>query len=203
MFFAFKGIIFRKMSVPAAKRLFRLHRPKWAEFKWPALSRLSERSQNLSPTTGDGMGHLQRSNHVVQIAKLESKWRTGTCWTKENSYLVAFLNISHCDSCSPVWRFAPRNCSAAKGPFFHFSSGGLWTTVDLCRVGFPPWIHYRVSCRVGGYFTEIQLVVAFRFFGVLHGRRIQKGNFAWFHDEDIDIIFQRVRFASLGVDFVL
>lgn len=158
MFFAFKGIIFR-MSVPVGKRLFRLHRPQWAEFEWPALSRLTERSKNLS--------------------------------------------LSHCDSCSPVWRFVPSDCSAAKGPFFHFSSGGLWTTVDLCRVVFPPWIHYRVSCWVGGYFTEIQLVVAFRFFGVLHGRRIQKGNFAWLHDEDIDIIFQRVRFASLGVDFVL
>ena len=42
---------------------------------------------------------------------------------KENSYLVAFLNMSHCDSCSPVLRFVPRDCSAAKGPFFHFSSG--------------------------------------------------------------------------------
>ena len=74
---------------------------------------------------------------------------------------------------------------------------------DSCRVNFPSWIRDRVSCWVGGYFTEIRLLVAFRFFGVVHGRRIQKGNFTWFHDEDVDIIFQRVRFASLRVEFLL
>ena len=35
---------------------------------------------------------------------------------KENSNSVALFNMSQCVICSPVWRFVPRDHSAAKGP---------------------------------------------------------------------------------------
>ena len=35
---------------------------------------------------------------------------------KGNSNLVALFNMTYCVICSPVWRFVPRDRSAAKGP---------------------------------------------------------------------------------------
>jgi len=38
---------------------------------------------------------------------------------KENSNLVALFNMSQCVICPRVWRFAPRDRSAAKGPLIY------------------------------------------------------------------------------------
>ena len=62
------------------------------------------------------MGLLQLSNHVVQNRHTGEQMTHWDMLKKENSNLVAFFNMSQCVICSPVWRFVPRDCSAAKGP---------------------------------------------------------------------------------------
>ena len=63
------------------------------------------------------MGLLQLSKHVVQITKLESNCRSGTCLRKPPNKNFLWFNMSQSVICSPVWRFVPRDCSAANGPF--------------------------------------------------------------------------------------
>ena len=64
------------------------------------------------------MGLLQLSDHVVQIAKLVSKWRTGICYIKPPN--LNFLCLT-CPSASlafcTTW---PDNC---KGPIAHYFCG--------------------------------------------------------------------------------
>ena len=60
------------------------------------------------------MGHLQLSDHVVQK---ESKWRTGTCWTKKIQIWWLSLTCPSAAFALQYGDFVPRDCSAAKGPF--------------------------------------------------------------------------------------
>ena len=63
------------------------------------------------------MRPLQLSDHVVQNRQTGEQMTHGDMLNKEKSKLVALFNMSQCVICSPVWRFVPRDRSAAKGPF--------------------------------------------------------------------------------------
>ena len=45
----------------------------------------------------------------------------GDTLNEENSDLVALFNMSQCVICSPVWRFVPRDRSAAKMSLRHLN----------------------------------------------------------------------------------
>ena len=51
-----------------------------------------------------------------KIAILESKWRTGTCWTKKIQIWWLSLTCSSASFALHYGDFVPRDCSAAKGP---------------------------------------------------------------------------------------
>ena len=56
------------------------------------------------------MGIFQLSNHVVQTEEQMTHWDMLNKATKSE------FSLFQCVTCSPVWRFFVRDCSAAKGP---------------------------------------------------------------------------------------
>ena len=57
----------------------------------------AERSRGTNRQTGKQMTHLEMLN-------------------KANKFELSFFNMTQCVICFPVWRFVPRDRSAAKGP---------------------------------------------------------------------------------------
>ena len=69
---------------------------------------------------------LQMNDHVVQNRQTGQHKTHYDMLNKENPNLVAFpFNMSQWVICSPVWRFVPRDRSAAKGPLHGIDSAVL------------------------------------------------------------------------------
>ena len=66
----------------------------------------------------DTMGPWQLSVHVLQYRQTCEQMRHWDMLNKENSNLVALLNMSQCVICSPVWRFYSTWSLSCNGPIW-------------------------------------------------------------------------------------
>ena len=66
------------------------------------------------------MGPLQLSDHVVQTRQTGEQMTHWDMLNKATKFGFSFFNMAQCVICSPVWRFVPRDRSAAKGPLRNY-----------------------------------------------------------------------------------
>ena len=62
------------------------------------------------------MSSLQLNDHVVQNRQTGEQMTHWDIVNKATQFEFSMFNTSQCVICSPVWRFVPRDRSAAKGP---------------------------------------------------------------------------------------
>ena len=62
------------------------------------------------------MGNLQLSDHVVENLQTGEQITYWDMLNKATQFEFSLFNMAQCVICSLVWRFLPRDRSAAKGP---------------------------------------------------------------------------------------